>query len=385
MATCIAAINIRWHTGSAHFHKLTKPHNIVTRFKTPGNHAGYCAVGKSRLGLSSAYMKEGSMNIILPTAGLGTRLRPHTFSKPKPLVPVAGKPMLGHVLDRLEVLPIDKMVFIVGYLGEQIEQYVNEEYQLPTEFIVQHELKGQAHAIQLAKGHVTGPTLILFVDTLVEADLKQLSTSDVDGVLYVQEVEDPRRFGVVEVRDGHVVRLIEKPDTTENRLAVVGLYYVRDVEQLFAAIDDLIERNIQTKGEFYLADALQLMIERGATFTAERVSVWEDCGTPSTVLQTNRFLLDQGYTKTINTQHSVLVPPVYVHEDVIIENSVIGPHVAVGKGSTIRNAVIRDSILGDGVNIHGAILEASIIGAGAEVSGSFRQLNVGDASSVDGL
>jgi glucose-1-phosphate thymidylyltransferase len=207
----------------------------------------------------------------------------------------------------------------------------------------------------------------------------------VDGVLYVQEVEDPRRFGVVEVSDGYVVRLIEKPDTTENRLAVVGLYYVRDVEQLFAAIDELIERDIQTKGEFYLADALQLMLDRGATFTAERVSVWEDCGTPSTVLQTNRFLLDQGYTKTIDTEHSVLVPPVYVHEDVVIENSVIGPHVSVGKGSTIRNAVIRDSILGDDVKIDGAILEASIVGAGAEVSASFRQLNVGDVSSVGGL
>ncbi len=229
------------------------------------------------------------MNIILPTAGLGTRLRPHTYSKPKPLVPVAGKPMLGHVLDRLEVLPIEKLVFIVGYLGDQIEHYVNTEYQFPAEFIVQEELKGQAHAIQLAKGRLSGPTLILFVDTLVEADLQQLKTTEVDGVLYVQEVEDPRRFGVVEVRDGQVTRLIEKPDTMENKLAIVGLYYVREVEDLFSAIDELIERNMQTKGEFYLADALQLMIDRGAKFTADEVSVWEDCGKPDTVLQTNRY------------------------------------------------------------------------------------------------
>jgi glucose-1-phosphate thymidylyltransferase len=314
------------------------------------------------------------MNIILPTAGLGTRLRPHTFSKPKPLVPVAGKPMLGHVLDRLEVLPITKLVFIVGYLGDQIEEYVTTQYSnLPAEFIVQEELKGQAHAIQLAKGQVTGPTLILFVDTLVEADLKHLSTTNVDGVLYVQEVEDPRRFGVVEVREGRVARLIEKPDTTENRLAVVGLYYVRDVEKLFGAI------------EFYLADALQLMIDHGAHFTAEPVSVWEDCGKPETVLQTNRYLLNQGYTHAVDTRNGVLVPPVYVSEGVIVENSVVGPHVSVGKNSTIRNTVIRDSIVDEGAQIDGAILEGSIIGSDAQVSADFRRLNVGDASIVEGL
>lgn len=325
------------------------------------------------------------MNIILPTAGLGTRLRPHTYSKPKPLVPVAGKPMLGHVLDRLEVLPIEKLVFIVGYLGDQIEHYVNTEYQFPAEFIVQEELKGQAHAIQLAKGRLSGPTLILFVDTLVEADLQQLKTTEVDGVLYVQEVEDPRRFGVVEVRDGQVTRLIEKPDTMENKLAIVGLYYVREVEDLFSAIDELIERNMQTKGEFYLADALQLMIDRGAKFTADEVSVWEDCGKPDTVLQTNRYLLDQGYTHTVETKNAVIVPPVYIHDGVVIENSVVGPHVSVGKGSIIRNTIVRDSILDDGVKIDGAILEASIIGAGTEVSGTVRTLNVGDASSITGL
>lgn len=325
------------------------------------------------------------MNIILPTAGLGTRLRPHTFSKPKPLVPVAGKPMLGHVLDRLEVLPIEKMVFIVGYLGDQIERYVNEQYQVEAEFIVQEELKGQAHAIQLAKGHVTGPTLILFVDTLVEADLAKLRASDVDGVIYVQEVEDPRRFGVVEIRDEQITRLIEKPDTTDNRLAIVGLYYVREVEELFSAIDELIERNMQTKGEFYLADALQLMIDRGAKFTAEEVSVWEDCGKPDTVLQTNRFLLDQGYTHTVTGTNAVFVLPVYVPDGVVIENSVVGPHVSVGKGATIRNTVVRDSIIDDGASIDGAILEGSIIGAGTTVAGEFRRLNIGDASSIEGV
>src|SRR5919202_3276866 len=166
------------------------------------------------------------MNVILPMAGLGTRLRPHTYSKPKPLVSVAGKPVLGHVLDRLTGLQLDKLVFIVGYLGEQIEHYVRSEYDLEAEFIVQHELRGQADAVMLARGHISGPTLILFVDTLVEADLSGLANEDADGVLFVKEVEDPRRFGVVQIEDGLVTRLIEKPDSMDNKLAIVGLYYV---------------------------------------------------------------------------------------------------------------------------------------------------------------
>ena len=322
------------------------------------------------------------MNIILPTAGLGTRLRPHTFSKPKPLVSVAGKPVLGHILDRLQGLALDKVVFIVGYLGEQIERYVRAEYDLPVEFVVQQELKGQAHAVQLAKGLVTGPTLILFVDTLVEADLQKLETMDADGVLFVKEVDDPRRFGVVQLQNGRVKRLIEKPDSMDNKLAVVGLYYLRDIDELFAAIDELIERDIQTKGEFYLADALQVMIDRGAAMVAEQVEVWEDCGKPETVLQTNRYLLDQGVTHVVPAQNSVIVPPVYINDGVTVENCVIGPYVSIGSDSVIRNSIIRDSIVNSGAEIDGATLEGSLIGDDARVTGDFRRLNVGDSSEV---
>jgi glucose-1-phosphate thymidylyltransferase len=322
------------------------------------------------------------MNVILPTAGLGTRLRPHTYSKPKPLVTVAGKPVLGHALDSLQALQIDKVILIVGYLGEQIEQYIRSEYQLPAQFIVQRELRGQAHAIQLARGHVSGPTVILFVDTLLEADLDQLNRTDADGVIYVREVEDPRRFGVVQVENGQVVRLIEKPDSMENRLAVVGLYYVREIEQLFAAIDELIERNIQTKGEFYLADALQLMIDQGARIIAEPVAVWEDCGKPETVLQTNRYLLDKGLTHEVATVNSVLVPPVHIDDGAIIENSVIGPHVSVGRGSIIRNSIVQNSIINGNAELDTVTLEESLIGDDAQVTGDFRRLNVGDSSEV---
>ncbi len=322
------------------------------------------------------------MNLILPTAGMGTRLRPHTFSKPKPLVTVAGKPVLGHVLDDLVTLPMEKVVFIVGYLGEQIERYVRAEYDLPAEFVVQHELKGQAHAIHLARGLVRGPTLIVFVDTLVEADLRKLEHVDADGVLHVKEVDDPRRFGVVQIEDGRVVRLIEKPASMDNRLAVVGLYYLRDIDWLFAAIQELMERNQQTGGEFWLADALQLMIDQGARMVAEPVAVWEDCGKPETVLQTNRYVLDKGRTHMVPAANSVIIPPVHIHEGAMIENSVIGPHVSIGGGSVIRNSIIRNSIVNGGAKIEGAMLEESLIGENAQVTGDFQRLNVGDSSEV---
>jgi glucose-1-phosphate thymidylyltransferase len=322
------------------------------------------------------------MNVILPTAGLGTRLRPHTYSKPKPLISVAGKPVLGHILDRLTDLRLDKLVFIVGYLGEQIEAYVRKEYDLPVEFVVQHELKGQADAVLLARGLVSGPTLILFVDTLVEADLGKLNHVDADGVMYVKEVDDPRRFGVAQVENGRITRLIEKPATMENKLAVVGLYYLREIEQLFSATEELMERNIQTKGEFYLADALQLMIDRGARIIPEQVAVWEDCGKPETVLETNRYLLDKGLTHEVPTENAILIPPVHIHDGATIQNSVIGPYVSIGAGSVIRNSIIRNSIINGDAELETVTLEESLIGDDAEVNGDFHRLNVGDSSQV---
>src|SRR5262245_30617573 len=211
------------------------------------------------------------MKVIIPTAGLGTRLRPHTYSKPKPLVTVAGKPVLGHILDTLKAIPIDELIFITGYLGNQIEAYVREQYDLPARFIEQTELKGQAHAIYLAREFVSGPTLILYVDTIFEADLTRLNQIDADGVIYVKEVEDPRRLSVTFIEQGYIAQLIEKPDNDISNLAMIGLYYVNDSQRLMRAIETMMTQNIQTKGEFYLTDALQLMIDDGARFVAETV------------------------------------------------------------------------------------------------------------------
>ncbi len=322
------------------------------------------------------------MKVIIPTAGLGTRLRPHTYSKPKPLVSVAGKPVLGHILDTLSQIPIDELIFITGYLGNQIEAYVRDHYVFPTRFIEQTELKGQAHAISLARDVVSGPTLILYVDTIFEADLSRLNQTDADGVIYVKEVADPRRFGVTFIENGYITRLIEKPDSDISNLAMIGLYYVRDSQRLMRAIDTMMARNIQTKGEFYLTDALQLMLDDGARFVAETVDVWEDCGKPETVLQTNRYLLDHGRSRNGPVEGSIVIPPVYIDESAEVVNSIVGPYVSIAAGAMVRNSIVRHSIINQDALIQSATLQNSLVGDNAMVLGDFRELNVGDSSEI---
>ena len=326
------------------------------------------------------------MKVIIPLAGRGTRLRPHTHTKPKPLVTVAGKPVLGHVLDMLDGLAIEEIIFIVGYLGEQIEAYVSEHYDFPARYIEQKELKGQAHAIGLAREHVDGPVLIIFVDTIADADLSLPDRVDADGVIYVKEVDDPRRFGVVTLDErGYIRRFVEKPEEPVSNLAVIGMYYLRDSELMFACIDELIRRNIQTKGEYFLADALQLMVDRGARLIASTVEVWEDCGTPEAVLHTNRYLLERGKGNDgpFQAENTVIIPPVYIHPSAQIRNSVIGPYVTVAAGCQIEESIIRDSIIDEGSIITACMLAQSLIGKEAFVKGRYRRLNVGDSASVD--
>lgn len=323
------------------------------------------------------------MNVIILTAGLGTRLRPHTYSKPKPLVNVAGKPMLAHILDSLQMLVIDKLIFITGYLGHRIEEFVTTNYNYPACFIEQEELRGQAHAIYLTREVGRGPALIVFGDGIFSADLEQLNRANgKEGVIYVQEVEDPRRFGVAVVEDGLITRLVEKPDTPVSNLAVIGAYFVPEVRHLYDAISHVMEHNIQTKGEFYLADALQVMIDRGEHFRPEPVEVWKDCGNPSVLLETNRYLLEHGRSYVGKVTRSVIIPPVYISDTAHIEDSVIGPYVSVAAGVKVRDSRIRDSIINAGAVIQSAMLTGSLIGDDAYVEGDFQKLNVGDSSEL---
>ncbi len=322
------------------------------------------------------------MKVIIPLAGLGTRLRPHTLTKPKPLVNVAGKPVLAHILDSIQDLPIDEVFFITGYLGEQIEAFVRGRYCLPSRFIKQEQQLGQAHAIGLTKGMVAGDVLIIFVDTIFEADLSRLAGLSSDGVVYVHQVDDPRRFGVAVLRDSYIEKLVEKPKEPVSNLAVIGVYYFKDAQALFDAIDELIAKDIKTGGEYYLADAIQILIDRGARIEAWPVEVWEDCGKLETLLQTNRFLLSRSGGNCTELPGSIVFPPVFIAPSAKVEGSIVGPHVTIADNAVVRSSIVRDSIINEGAFLEEAMLTASVIGSNAVVRGNFSRLNVGDASEV---
>jgi glucose-1-phosphate thymidylyltransferase len=322
------------------------------------------------------------MNVIIPVGGLGTRLRPHTWSRPKPLVSVAGKPLLGYVLDSLDGLTIDRIVFVTGFLGEQVEEYVRTNYALDSVFVRQEEPLGQSHAIVQARGQIAGQTIVIFPDMVFEADLKRLETLPHDGAIFVKEVDDPRRFGVVKLQNDHVQTFIEKPEKPVSNLAIMGIYYVREVRNLFAAIDKQMQSNVQTKGEFFLADALQIMIDSGDRFTAIPATVWEDCGTAQALLDTNRYLLSRMETPT-HCDESVIIPPVYVAPSARVSRSVIGPNASIGDGVVVEDAIVRDSIVDSGARIASAMLTRSIVGRNAFVHGEPLRVNVGDSSDID--
>lgn len=328
------------------------------------------------------------MKIVIPTAGFGTRLRPHTWSKPKPLVSVAGKPVLGHVLDMFSSLPnVDEVVFIVGYLGEQIQTYVAAAYpHLLTRYVEQSEMLGQSHAIWLARQGLQGPMLMVFVDTLIETNLSTLPTEAAEAVAWVKAVPDPRRFGVAEVdADGWVTRLIEKPQDVSNNLAVVGFYYFREAADLLAAIERQMDQDNQLGGEYYLADAINIMLKDGLKMRIEPVDIWQDCGKPGPLLDTNQYLLDNGRDNSEaarSRENVVVVPPVFIDPTAEITESVIGPHVSIGPGCTIGHSLIRESIIDAESHIADSVLSNSVIGRDARVTGRFRTLNVGDSSEV---
>jgi len=323
------------------------------------------------------------MKVVILLAGLGTRLRPHTYSKPKPLIPVAGKPVLGHILDRLAGLDIAETIFVVGYLGEQIQQYVTQHYpHLAARYVEQTEMKGQAHAINLAREYIDQPVLIIFGDTIWETDFTRLARVQSDGLIYVKPVEDPRRFGVALVQDGWVTRLVEKPTTPVSNLAVVGVYYFRNWQALLQSIEQVIARDIQLKGEYFLADAMQLMLEAGARLEVETIPVWEDCGTREALLKTNRYLLNQrSYARPI--EGSVVLPPVYISDHAQIKHSIIGPYVSISDGAVIENSILRDCIVSENAHIENRVMEQSLIGKEARVRGTFQRMNVGDSSEID--
>lgn len=330
------------------------------------------------------------MKIILPMAGYGTRLRPHTWSVPKPLVPLAGKTMIDHILDRLLPLNPEEVICIVGYLGDQIETYVKEHYDVPTRFVVQPEMRGQAHAIALTRDVVEGDALIMFADTVFEADFSPLATlrdHGIDGAIYVKEIDDPRRFGIAMIDEqGFATQLVEKPEDPQSNLALVGIYYFADMAPLFEAIDALIASGKTTKGEYYLADAVQVLLDRGQRLKTLPVPVWEDCGKPEELLQTNRYLLGQlaarGAIEQRQFADSVVIQPATIDASAIVRRSVVGPNVSIGAGATLDGVVIQNSIVGDHAALSFMTLTDSIISTEAGMHGTMLRLNLGAGSSA---
>ncbi|MFZ5623041.1 MAG: sugar phosphate nucleotidyltransferase [Gemmatimonadota bacterium] len=326
------------------------------------------------------------MQVIIPLAGKGTRLRPHTHLVPKPLLKVAGRPVMDWVMDRLEGLGVTELIFITGHLKEQVEAYSRERYGLPCRFIEQTVQDGTAGAVNLARPCVTGPVLIIFVDTVFEADLSLIHRTPADGIIWAKEVEDYQRFGVVVTDDqGYMTRIVEKPSEPISRLANIGLYFIRDVAALWQGIDATLAAP-PNKGEYYLTDAFQHMIDHGRKILTAEVDGWYDCGALNTTLETNEILLRKGAARRPELPGVTIHEPVYIEDGVSIDSrSIIGPNVSLERGAKITDSVVRHAIIGRDVQLTNVVLEHSMLGNNVQLRNFRGSASLGDHSEASGV
>jgi glucose-1-phosphate thymidylyltransferase len=327
------------------------------------------------------------MQVIIPLAGKGTRLRPHTHLVPKPLLKVAGRPVMDWVMDRLKGLDVTELIFITGHLKEQVEEFTRTRYRIPSRFIEQKVQDGTAGAINLARPYVKGPVLIIFVDTVFEADLSLVNRTDADGIIWAKEVEDYQRFGVV-VTDaqGYMTRIVEKPSTPISKLANIGLYYIRAVDSLWKGIDHVLA-SPANKGEWYLTDAFQWMIDHGKRILTAEVGGWYDCGKLDTLLETNEILLRKGAARRRDFPGVTIHDPVYIEDGVTIERSEIGPNVSLEQGTRVTESRIRNSIIGRDSKLTRVALNESLLGNSVVLDGFRGSASLADNSelAVDGF
>jgi len=327
------------------------------------------------------------VKVIVPLAGKGTRLLPLTRRVPKPLVHVAGRPVMDYVMDAITGggLDVEELIVITGHLKEEIQKHIVGNYDVRARFVEQKTLDGTAGAINLARPYVDGPVLIVFVDTLFEADLSLVRTADADGILWAKEVEDYRRFGVI-VTDGggYMTRIVEKPETPVSKLANIGLYYVRDWRTLFEGIAHVLAQP-PNKGEYYLTDAFQYMVERGRRLLTSRVAGWYDCGKVDTLLETNRHLLQRGRAlapAAAAARGCTIIPPVRIEEGVTLRGATVGPNVTIESGSTIEDSTVANSILGRNVRVTRATVRDSLVGDDQVIADRELLRSVADAGEI---
>jgi len=324
------------------------------------------------------------MKVIIPLAGKGTRLRPHTHLVPKPMMKVAGKPVMSYVLDELKKLGnVEQVIYITGHLKEKVEQFARSEMDVPSVFVEQKVQDGTAGAVALAKPYVDQPVLIVFVDTIFDADLSKVKSVDADGIIWVKEVEDYQRFGVVVTdEDGNMTKIVEKPKTPISKRANIGLYYIRNWKLLYEGIAHVLSKP-KNQGEYFLTDAFQYMIDKGAKIQVVDVEGWYDAGKIDTLLETNHAMLDRGRTRQPKELGgSTIIPPVHVEDGVTLRKSTIGPNVTIGAGSTIEESTISHSIVGSKATITGSKLTNSLIGDETILVGVNGEVTVGDHSEV---
>jgi len=331
-----------------------------------------------------------TLKIVVLMAGYGTRLRPHTWSRPKQLIRLADKLVLDHLLDIFGTIPdssTTEFVFVIGYLGNKIRDYMQSAHpDLSVRYVEQSEMRGQSHAVLLARQHLDCPLLVIYADTLIKTDFSFIAYETADAIAWVKSVPDPRRFGVASLgEDGWVTHLIEKPKDKDNNLVLVGCYYFQNPHTLLDGIEQQIQHNISLKNEFYLADAINVMLEHGLKMRTKSVETWLDAGTIDDVLSTNRYYLDHGHASSHDTlahNNSVIVSPSFIHPTARIENSIIGPYAAIGANCTIQSSIIRDSIIDDGSMVSNAIMEHSLIGCDVKIHDRPGILNLGDQTEL---
>ena len=327
------------------------------------------------------------MKVIIPLAGKGTRLRPHTHLVPKPMLKIAGKPVMAYILEDLERLGgVEQVIYVTGHLKEKVEHYARTQFKLPAVFVEQTVQDGTAGAVKLAQPYVDQDVLIIFVDTIFETDLSVIKSTDADGIMWVKEVEDYQRFGVVVTdKDGNMTKIVEKPSTPISKRANIGLYYVKNWKLLYEGIDHVLTQP-KNKGEYYLTDAFQYMIDKGAKLKVIDVEGWYDAAKLDTLLETNKIVLEKGAARRPkHVEASVTIhDPVYIEDDVTLTNSTIGPNVTIGKGSRVESSTLTDTIVGSKGTIKHSQLHNSLIGDDVIIEGLRGELTVTDHSEIRG-